>query len=52
MAGDRRDDQNVGTGIGLRWKSPVGVLRLDFAYPVQTDLEKSFRIHLTLGPDL
>ncbi len=55
-AGDafRGDDfaLNVGAGIGLRWKSPVGVLRLDFAYPVQTDLEKSFRIHLTLGPDL
>ena len=37
---------------GLRWKSPVGVLRLDIAYPVNTDLEKSFRIHLTMGPDL
>ncbi len=43
---------NVGAGIGLRWKSPVGVLRLDFAYPVHTDLEHSFRIHLTMGPDL
>jgi translocation and assembly module TamA len=43
---------NVGVGMGLRWKSPVGVLRLDFAYPVHTDLEQSFRIHLTMGPDL
>ncbi len=55
-AGDafRGDDfaANVGVGMGLRWKSPVGVLRLDFAYPVHTDLEQSFRIHLPLGPDL
>ncbi len=43
---------NVGAGLGLRWKSPVGVLRLDFAFPVQTDLDGSFRIHLTMGPDL
>ena len=43
---------NVGAGLGLRWKSPVGVLRLDFAYPVQTELDGSFRIHLTMGPDL
>lgn len=43
---------NVGAGLGVRWKSPVGVLRLDFAYPVHTRLDGSFRIHLTMGPDL
>jgi len=40
-----------GTGIGVRWHSPVGLIRLDVAtalneegYPV--------RLHVTVGPDL
>jgi translocation and assembly module TamA len=43
---------NVGAGIGLRWKSPVGIVRLDVAMPVVTDLEKSVRFHIVIGPDL
>lgn len=43
---------NVGAGIGLRWKSPVGIVRLDIAMPVVTDLEKSVRFHVVIGPDL
>lgn len=43
---------NVGAGIGLRWKSPVGLVRLDVAIPVVTDLEKSVRLHVIIGPDL
>ena len=45
---------NIGVGIGLRWRSPVGVLRLDVGKPVQTKLDEagSFRLHVTLGPDL
>ena len=44
---------NVGAGIGLRWKSPVGVVRIDFAAPVKTDLEDSgLRFHIVIGPDL
>ena len=44
---------NVGAGIGLRWKSPVGLLRLDFALPVRTDLEdEGLRFHVVIGPDL
>jgi translocation and assembly module TamA len=43
---------NVGAGLGVRWKSPVGVLRLDFAYPVVSKVDSSFRVHLTMGPDL
>jgi len=45
-------DWNVGVGIGVRWKSPVGVVRFDIALPVATALEKSARMHLTIGPDL
>lgn len=44
---------NVGAGIGLRWKSPVGLLRVDLAVPVVTDLEESgLRVHIVIGPDL
>ncbi len=45
-------DWNVGAGIGVRWKSPVGVVRLDVAYPVVTELEPAVRVHVSIGPDL
>ncbi|HSN70835.1 MAG TPA: autotransporter assembly complex family protein [Steroidobacteraceae bacterium] len=43
---------NVSVGIGARWRSPVGVVRLDFAKPVVTDFEDGWRLHLTIGPTL
>jgi translocation and assembly module TamA len=46
-------DLNIGAGIGLRWRSPVGVLRLDLAKPVKTQLtDDNIRFHITIGPDL
>ena len=45
-------DVNVGAGVGLRWKSPVGLVRLDIAHGVVTDLKKEWRIHIVIGPDL
>lgn len=45
-------DANVGAGIGLRWKSPIGLVRVDVARPVVTDLDDSWRVHLVIGPDL
>jgi len=43
---------NVSVGIGLRWRSPVGLVRVDFAKPVATELKDEFRIHIVIGPDL
>ncbi|HXS89739.1 MAG TPA: autotransporter assembly complex family protein [Steroidobacteraceae bacterium] len=43
---------NVGAGVGLRWKSPVGLVRLEVARPVVSDFDHSWRIHLVIGPDL
>lgn len=40
-----------GAGIGARWHLPFGSVRLDLASTVNED-ENSWRIHLTLGPDL
>jgi translocation and assembly module TamA len=45
-------DWNIGVGIGARWRSPVGVVRLDVAYPVVTELEQAVRVHISIGPDL
>ncbi|MGH8174793.1 MAG: autotransporter assembly complex protein TamA [Steroidobacter sp.] len=47
-----RFETNVGAGLGLRWKSPVGLVRLDVARPVVSDFDDSWRIHLVIGPDL
>ena len=45
-------DANVGAGIGLRWKSPIGLVRVDVARPVVSQLEHGWRLHLVIGPDL
>jgi len=40
-----------GTGVGVRWQSPVGLIRVDVA----TALSESgtpLRLHITIGPDL
>jgi translocation and assembly module TamA len=50
---NRRPEFNVGAGVGLRWRSPIGILRLDFALPLRTDLEDGgLRFHIVIGPDL
>jgi translocation and assembly module TamA len=36
----------LGVGVGLRWRSPVGPLRLDLAYGEQVE---KFRLHLSVG---
>jgi translocation and assembly module TamA len=45
---------NVGAGVGIRWRSPLGPIRVDVGFPVQTDLPlaSSWRLHVLLGPDL
>ncbi|MFA7388232.1 MAG: autotransporter assembly complex family protein [Thiohalobacteraceae bacterium] len=40
----------TGAGVGLRWRSPIGMVRVDLASAVSRD--KSLRLHFTLGPDL
>lgn len=40
-----------GVGAGIRWVSPVGPVKLDFALGLDADPEE-WRIHFSLGPDL
>lgn len=37
-------------GFGVRWRSPIGPIRLDFAFPLHD--QQTFRLHLSMGPDL
>ena len=41
----------VGAGAGLRWQTPVGMLRVDFAHPFSNS-DDDLRIHISIGPDL
>lgn len=38
-------------GVGMRWKTPVGMLRVDVAKPL-TEPDLGWRLHISLGPDL
>ena len=48
---DFADDLERGAGFGLRWKSPVGPVRIDLASAITRD-GKPWRLHITIGPDL
>lgn len=41
----------IGSGAGIRWVTPVGPIRLDFAWAV-SEPERDFRIHFSMGPNL
>jgi translocation and assembly module TamA len=40
-----------GTGFGLRWLSPIGMVRADLAFAV-SEPGRPLRLHLNIGPDL
>jgi translocation and assembly module TamA len=40
-----------GTGLGVRWRTPIGPIRLDLASALSKP-GNPLRIHLTIGPDL
>ncbi|HFD81249.1 MAG TPA: outer membrane protein assembly factor [Gammaproteobacteria bacterium] len=49
---DRFDvSPKTGVGIGIRWHSPVGPVRLDLAHPLNKDGDL-VRVHFSMGPDL
>lgn len=47
---DFNDDLEQGVGFGVRWKSPVGPVRVDLANAITTD--NGWRLHINIGPDL
>lgn len=54
-AGNAMDDFDTplrrSAGAGLRWRSPVGMVRFDYAQPID-GRGGDFEIHLSIGPEL
>ena len=51
-----KSDMKTGVGVGVRWVSPVGPLRLDLAKPLDKpnpgSRKEAFRIHFSMGAEL
>jgi translocation and assembly module TamA len=41
----------LGAGVGFRWRTPIGMLRVDVAHPFD-DPNNDYRLHISIGPDL
>lgn len=42
----------IGAGVGIRWLSPVGPVRLDMAHPFDDDTDTVIRFHIRIGTDI
>ena len=47
----KRPDLHTGIGLGLRWRSPVGPVRLDIAHGLDSP-DAPITLHLNIGADL
>ncbi|MEF9977648.1 MAG: autotransporter assembly complex family protein [Thermomonas sp.] len=47
----RKPDMRTGIGIGVRWRSPVGPVRIDIARGLNSP-DSSFTLHLNIGASL
>jgi len=43
-------DAKVGVGIGMRWRSPVGMARIDLGFPLE-DSSELLQVYITVGPE-
>lgn len=48
----KRSNFYTGTGVGVRWESPVGPIKLDFAVPVGDKDNHDLQFYIGLGPEL
>ena len=48
---NNNEKNRVGVGAGLRWRSPIGPLRIDIAVGVSEN-DNPIRLHLAIGPEL
>ncbi|WP_198435397.1 autotransporter assembly complex family protein [Moritella sp. F3] len=49
---DFSEPVSVGIGTGIRWMTPIGPVKLDFAVPVNSDTDTKYTFHLYIGPEL
>ncbi|PTO92447.1 hypothetical protein CWO08_18820 [Vibrio sp. 10N.286.48.B8] len=47
-----KPDWKHGTGVGVRWASPVGPVSLDFAWGLDAAKGDEFQLHFSLGKEL
>lgn len=45
-------DLKIGAGLGLRWRSPVGMVRVDLGAPIRDTFASGLELHIVIGPDL
>lgn len=45
-------DLKVGAGVGVRWRSPVGLVRVDLGAPINDRYASGVELHIVIGPDL
>ena len=45
-------DLKVGAGLGVRWRSPVGLVRVDLGTPIGDEFASGVELHVIIGPDL
>jgi len=48
----KQSNFKTGAGVGVRWQSPVGPIKLDFAVPVGDKDEHGLQFYIGLGPEL
>src|SRR6185312_11939331 len=41
----------TGAGVGLRWRSPVGMVRVDVGVPIANPYYHGPQLHIVIGPD-
>jgi translocation and assembly module TamA len=47
----KHPDWHTGVGVGVRWRSPVGPVRVDIAHGLD-DPQSVFTLNLSFGADL
>jgi translocation and assembly module TamA len=45
-------DLKLGAGVGARWRSPVGLVRIDVGTPIGDKYASGVELHVIIGPDL
>ena len=45
-------DLKIGAGFGMRWRSPVGLVRVDLGTPIGDKHASGIELHIVIGPDL
>ncbi|MDX2322116.1 MAG: autotransporter assembly complex family protein [Moritella sp.] len=49
---DFSEPMSLGIGTGIRWMTPIGPIKLDFAVPMNTVTDTKYTFHLYIGPEL